>query len=149
MSKFSYYWYILAISTCSVSGNRLTPMGQIIYVFKRFKHSYKRLNGWIHPELIVPFMCTPILMLLSYTLCVQLVRSIHMRNLSQSYYDIAAFIYDLYSWMCIYVFSISKYFLCNKASWEHSVTEWFTLYEYIWNEKYIYIYVCIHGAFWP
>ena len=76
-------------------------------------------------------MCTPILMLLSYTFCVQLVRSIHMRNLSQSYHDIVAFIYDLYSWMCIYVFSISKYFLCNKASWKHSVTEWFTLYEYI------------------
>ena len=75
-------------------------------------------------------------MLLFHKFCLQLVRSIHMWYLSQSY-DIV----DLYSWMCIYVFSMSKYFLCNKASWENSVTEWFTLYKYILNKKYIFIYI--------
>ena len=25
--------------------------------------------------------------------------------------------------------------LCNRAPWKNSVTEWFTLYEYIWKKK--------------
>ena len=79
-----------------------------------FKHNYKFLNGWIHPKVIVPFTCTPIsyhiLMLLFYQFCIQLVRSSHIRNLSQSYHDIVTFMYDFYWWMCIYVFFISIYF---------------------------------------
>ena len=35
-------------------------------------------------------------MVLAYELCLQLVRFLHIRNLSQSYHDIAAFMYDLY-----------------------------------------------------
>ena len=89
--------------------------------------------------MIVSFTCTPIsyhiLMLLPYQFCLQLVWSSHIRNLSQSYHDIVAFMYGFYSWMGIYVFSISIYILCNRASRKNSVTEWFTLYKYIWNEK--------------
>ena len=40
----------------------------------------------------------------------QLVRYIHIRNLFQSYHDIVVFMYDLYLWMCIYVFLIFMYF---------------------------------------
>ena len=76
-----------------------------------FKHNYRLLNGWIHPKVIVPFTCTPvsyyILMLLFYQFCLQLVRSSHILNLSQSYHDIVAFMYDFYLWMCINVFFIS------------------------------------------
>ena len=25
--------------------------------------------------------------------------------------------------------------LCNRAPWKNSVTEWFTLYKYIWKKK--------------
>ena len=73
-----------------------------------FKHNYRLLNGWIHPKFKVPFICTHllyhILMLLFYQFCLQLVRSSHIQNLSQSYHDIVVFMYDLYLWMCIYVF---------------------------------------------
>ena len=79
-----------------------------------FKHNYRLLNDWIHPTVIVPFTCTPIsyhiLMLLFYQFCLQLVRSSHILNLSQSYHDIVAFTYDFYLWICIYVFFISIYF---------------------------------------
>ena len=79
-----------------------------------FKHNYRLLNGWIHPKVIVPFTCTPILyhilMLLFYQFCLQLVRSSHILNLSQSYHDIVAFMYDFYLWMCIYVFFIFIHF---------------------------------------
>ena len=54
----------------------------------------------MHSEFIVPFMCTsisyPILMLSFYQFCLQLDRYNHIRNLSQSYHDIDAFMYDLY-----------------------------------------------------
>ena len=35
-------------------------MGKKIYVFKRFKHNLRLLNGWIHTEFIVIFICTHI-----------------------------------------------------------------------------------------
>ena len=54
----------------------------------------------MHSEFIVPFICTsilyPILMLSFYQFCLQLDRYNHIRNLSQSYHDIDAFMYDLY-----------------------------------------------------
>ena len=79
-----------------------------------FKHNYRLINGWIHPKVIVPFTCTPIsyhiLMLSFYQFCLQLARSSHILNISQSYHDIVAFMYDFYLWMCIYVFFISIYF---------------------------------------
>ena len=70
------------------------------------KHNYRHLNGWIHPELIIPFLCTPILypvlMISFYHICLQLMWPIYIRNLSQFYNDIVAFKYDLYSLMYIY-----------------------------------------------
>ena len=119
-----------------------------------FKHNYSLLNGWIHPTVIVPFTCMTIsyhiLMLLFYQFCLQLVRSSHILNLSQSYHDIVAFMYDFYLWMCIYIYiyiyiyvcvcvcSLYLYILlCNRAPWKNSVTEWFTLYKYIWNKNKI------------
>ena len=63
---------------------------------------------WLNTRVYSSFhMLYPILMLLSYKLCFQLVRYIHIRNLSQSYYDIVVFMYEFYLWMCIYVFLIS------------------------------------------
>ena len=79
-----------------------------------FKHNYRFLNGWMHFEFIVPFICTSILyhilMLSFYQFCLQLDRYNHIRNLSQAYHDIDAFMYDLYLWMCIYVFFLFMYF---------------------------------------
>ena len=40
----------------------------------------------------------------------------------------------------ICVFFISIYF-CGRARWKNSVTEWFTQYEYIWNENKKQIYI--------
>ena len=94
--------------------NRLPPWVKESTSLNDFKHNFRFLNGWVHPEFTFFFICTPIsypiLMLLFYQLCLQLVRYIHIRNLSQSYHDIVVFMYDLYSWICIYVFLISMYF---------------------------------------
>ena len=49
-------------------------------------------------------------MLSFYQFRLQLDRYNHIRNLSQSYRDIDAFMYDLYLWMCIYVFFMFMYF---------------------------------------
>ena len=100
----------------------------LIRSFNDFKHNYRLLNDSIHPEFKVLFICTPILypilMLLFYPLCLHLVRSIHIRNLSQTYHDIFAFMYDLYLWMCIYVFFIDIFLFCNRVPWKNSVTVW-------------------------
>ena len=78
-----------------------------------------------------------VLMLSFYQFYLQLDRYNYIRNLSQSYHDIDAFMYDLYLWMCIYVyiFLCLCILLCNRAPWKNNVTEWFTLYKYIWNKK--------------
>ena len=53
-------------------------------------------------------------------------------------------------YVCVYIYVIfcMMYILfCNRAPWKNSLTEWSTLYKYIWNKKnkneikYIYIYV--------
>ena len=77
--------------------------------------AYHILNGWIKiPRVYSSFhICayiTPILILLFYQFCLQLVRYIHIRNLSQYYHYIVAFIYDLNLWICIHVFFISMVF---------------------------------------
>ena len=119
--------------------NKLPPWVKESTSLNDFKHNYRLLNGWMHSEFIVPFICTsilyPILMLSFYQFCLQLDRYNHIRNLSQSYHDIDAFMYDLYLWMCIYVFLCLCVLLCNRAPWKNSVNEWFTLYKYIWNKK--------------
>ena len=81
---------------------------------------------------IIPYLNSIIL-----SICLQLVRYIHIRNLSQSYHDIVVFMYDLYLWIRIYVFLISMYFtLCKRTAWKNSLTEWFTLYQIIiFNKK--------------
>ena len=77
-------------------------------------HHYLSIDVTMLTEFIVLFICTPILypilMLSFYQFCLQLVRYIHIRNLSQSYHAIVIFMYDLYWWICIYVFLISMYF---------------------------------------
>ena len=119
--------------------NKLPPWVKESTSLNDFKHNHRLLNGWMHSEFIVPFMCTsilyPILMLSFYQFCLQLDRYNHIRNLSQSYHDIDAFMYDLYLWMCIYVFLCLCVLLWNRAPWKNSVTEWFTLYKYIWKKK--------------
>ena len=94
--------------------NKLPPWFKESTSLNDFQHNCRLLNGWIHCEFIVPFICTsisyPILILLFYLFCLQLDRYNHIRNFSQSYYDIDAFMYDLYLWMFIYVFLIFMYF---------------------------------------
>ena len=94
--------------------NKLPPWVKESTSLNDFKHNYRLWNGWMHSEFIVPFICTSILysilMLSFYQFCLQLDRYNHIRNLSQSYHDIDAFMYDLYLWMCIYVFFIFMYF---------------------------------------
>ena len=94
--------------------NKLPPWVKESTSLNDFKHNFRILNGWIHPKFIFLFICTPILhpilMLLFYQFCLQVVRYIHIRSLSQSYHDIVVFMHDLYSWMCIYMFLISMYF---------------------------------------
>ena len=67
-----------------------------------FKHNYRLLNGWIH---LLHVRLHHI-----YQSCLQLIRSSHILNLSQSYHDIVAFMHDFYLWVCTYVFFISIYF---------------------------------------
>ena len=80
--------------------NKLPPWVKESTSLYDFKHNFRLLIDSIHPEFIVLFLCTPILgpivMLLFYQFCLQLVRYIHIRNLSQSYHDIVVFTYDLY-----------------------------------------------------
>ena len=94
--------------------NNLPPWVKESTSLNDFKHNFRLLNGWIHPEFIVLFICMrtsyPILMLLFYQLCLQLVWYIHIRNFPESYHGSVVFMYDLYLWMCIYVFLISMYF---------------------------------------
>ena len=98
-----------------------------------FKFNFRLLNGWIHPEFIVLFICMPILypilMLSFYQFCLQLVRYIHIRNLSQ-FIMILLFSCRIYIHQCVYMCSLYLcIFLCNRASLKNSVTEWSTLYE--------------------
>ena len=77
----------------------------------------------------------PYLNIIFCQFCLQLVRSSHILNLSQCYHDIVDFMYDFY-YGCVYMCSLYLYILlCNRAAWKNSVTEWFTLYKYIWNKK--------------
>ena len=112
--------------------NKLSPRIKEYTSLNDFKHNLRLLSGWIHSEFRVHFICTPIsytiLMMLFYQFCLQLVRYIHIRNLSQSYHDFVVFRYDLYIWMCIYVF-LRCILFCNRAPWKNNVTEWFTLYK--------------------
>ena len=68
--------------------NKLPPWVKESTPLYDFRHNFRLLNGWIHPEWIVLFLCTPILcpilMLLFYQFCFRLVRYIHSRNWSQS-----------------------------------------------------------------
>ena len=86
--------------------NTLPPWVKESTSLSDFKHNYRRLNGWIHPKFIVDLTCTPIsyhiLMLLFYQFCLQLVRSSHIRNLSQSYHHIVAFKSD-FLFMNVYI----------------------------------------------
>ena len=104
--------------------NKLPPWVKISTYINDFKHNLRLFNGWIHTEFIVLFICTPILylilMLLFYQFCLQLVRYIHIRNLSQSYHDIVVFMYDLCLWMCIDVFLYLCILLCNRAPWKNN-----------------------------
>ena len=94
--------------------NKLSPYVKESTSLIDFKQNYRLLNGWIHIKVIVPFIGTHILyhilMLLFYQFCLQLVRSSHILNLSQSYHVIVPFMHDFYLWMCIYVLFISIYF---------------------------------------
>ena len=73
-------------------------------------------------------------MLLFYQFCLELGRYNHIQNLSQSYHDIDAFMYD-FIYECVYVCPLYLcILLCNRAPWKNSVAEWFTLYEYVWNK---------------
>ena len=96
------------------------------------KHNFRLLNGWIRTEFIVLFIGTPIsypiLMLLFYQFCLQLVRYIHICILSQSYHDIVV-LCMVYVYECVQMCS-SLYLcilLCNRSPWKNSVTEWLTL----------------------
>ena len=89
--------------------NKLPPWVKESTYLNDFKHNFTLLNGWIHPEFIALFICTPILypilMLLFYQLCLQLTLIYYHIY----YHDIVVFMYDLYLWKCIYVFLISKF----------------------------------------
>ena len=39
--------------------------------------------------------------------------------------------------MCVYIYVIFCMYIlfCNMAPWKNSLTEWSTLYKYIWNKK--------------
>ena len=64
--------------------NKLPPWVKESTSLNDFKHSYRLLNGWMHSEFIVPFICTSIiyhiLMLLFYQFCLQLDRYNHIRR---------------------------------------------------------------------
>ena len=125
----------------SSSWNKLPPWAKEYTSLNGFKHNFRLLNGWIHPEVTIIFICTPISHpILMHQFNLQLVRYIHIRNLSQSYHDVVVFMYDLYLWMCMYVCLCSLY-LCillgNRAPpWKDSVIEWFSLYKNIFDIKY-------------
>ena len=100
--------------------NKLPPWVKESTSLNDFKQNFRFLNVWIHPEFIVLFIHTPILypilMLLFCQFCLQLVRYINIRNLSQSYHDIV-FMHDLYLWMyeCVYMCSLYLcILLCNR-----------------------------------
>ena len=94
--------------------NKLPPWVKESTSLSDFKHNYRLWNGLMHSEFIVHLICTiisyPILMLSFYQFCLQLDWYNHIRNLSQCDHDIDAFMYDLYLWMCIYVFIIFMFF---------------------------------------
>ena len=75
--------------------NKLPPWVKESAFLNDFKHNFRLLNGWIHPEFIFFFICMPIsypiLMLLFYQFCLHLVGCIHIRILTQSYHDIVVF----------------------------------------------------------
>ena len=116
--------------------NKLPPWAKESTSLNDFKHNFRFLNGWIHPEFIVLFICTPILyaifMLLFSHFCLQLVRYIHIRNFSQFCHDIVVFMYDLYLWMRIVYICVPYiyvFYFVTGAAWKNSVTEWSTLYK--------------------
>ena len=80
--------------------NKLPPWVKESTSLNDFKQNFRFLDGWIHPESVVFFICTPIsyptLMLFFCQFCLQLVRYIHIRNLSQSYHDIV-----FYAWFIL------------------------------------------------
>ena len=101
--------------------NKLPPWVKDFRSLNDFKHNFRLLNGWIHPDFIVLSIYSPIsypiLMLLFY--CLQLVQYIHTRNLSQSIMIFLVFIYDLYLWM--YVSLIFMYLTCSRTPWKYSI----------------------------
>ena len=77
--------------------------------------------------------------MLYYTLCsyFQLVIFIFILTLVLYHllYEVVLYMISIY--VCIYIcMSFCMYILfCNKAPWKNSLTEWSTLYKYIWNKK--------------
>ena len=70
---------------------------------------------------------------LSYYL--QLVIFTHIRNFPRFHHGIVA-LCMIYIYECVYMCSLYLYILlCNRVPWKNSLTEWYTLYEYIWNKK--------------
>ena len=87
-------------------------------------------------------------MLLFYQFCLQLVRYIHIRGLSQLIM-ILLFLCMIYIYECVYMCSL---YLCillrNRAAWQNSVTEWSTLHKiYIINNKIKYTTPTPHPVF--
>ena len=124
--------------------NKLPPWVKESTSLNDFKHNYRLLNGWMHSKFRVPFICTSILyhilMLLFYQFCLQLdwYNHIHRELIS-----ILSWYWCFYVWFVFMnVYMCSLYLcilLCNRAPWKNSVTEWFTLYKYIWKKKKIII----------
>ena len=73
---------------------------------KRFR-AYLQTFEWLNTNLIGPIVRTPILypilMLLFFQNCFQLLWSIHIRNLSPFYHGVVAFMRDLYSRMNVFI----------------------------------------------
>ena len=130
-------WACIEQYLWTLSGNRpriITVIWHYRKAFHKWQHrslyvgslfSKYILNGSVCEvdiEFIVPFICVPILyrtlILLFYQFCLQSVRYIHIRNLSQSYHYIVAFIYDLYLWICIYGFFIFIYSTLQHGTME-------------------------------
>ena len=82
--------FIKEVLLCKGSSlwNNLSPWVTKSTSLNDFKHKFRLLNGWIDTEFIVLFTCAHILysslMLSFYQFCLQLVRYIYIRNLSQS-----------------------------------------------------------------
>ena len=64
--------------------NKLPPWVKESTSLNDFKHNYRLLNGWMHSEFRVPFICTSILyhflMLSFYQFCLQLDRYNHIHR---------------------------------------------------------------------